>query len=75
MKPLLRISAQAKMGWGAALAAAGVLLAVLGPVACLPLPLGEGGVRVALGFVAGLLAGLGTALGVAGMVERRGLGG
>ena len=43
MKPLLRISALAKMGWRAALAAAGALL-----------------------------AGLGAALTVAGMVERRG---
>lgn len=38
MKPLLRIGAQAKMGWGAALAAAGALPAVLGLVAGLSLP-------------------------------------
>lgn len=69
---MLKISAQAKIGWGAALAAAGALLAVLAPVAGLySLP---GPWDFVAGFVAGLVAGLGATLAVAGLVERRGEG-
>jgi len=70
MTPLLRISAQAKIGWGAALVAVALLLMILSPLAGLvsfPSPW-----DFVAGFATGLVAGLGATLAVAGLIERRG---
>ncbi len=65
----MSISSQAKMALGSALASVGALLIILSPLAgfySFPHPWDS-----LLGFVSGLLAGLGTALAIGGLFERR----
>jgi hypothetical protein len=60
---------QTKLGLGSALAIIGALLIVLAPLmgwTSLPWPW-----DFALGFTTGLLAGMGTALAIGGLIERR----
>jgi hypothetical protein len=69
MNTHLSISSRTKIGVGSALAAIGGVLIVLSPMVgwySLPRPW-----EFLLGFVTGLLAGLGTTLAIGGLIERR----
>jgi len=69
MNPRLSTSSHAKIALGAALATVGGLLMVLSPmVGWYSFP---GPWDFLLGFTTGLLAGMGSAIGIAGLIERR----